>query len=545
MMRENRLFCFAFTLMVLTFSAGLAHAECTIDSTSMDRGERKEFIVCGDIPSNYIIRGLQEANVRIEYAQHLGMCGIGVDSPGIYLILKAQDDAKTATVRILAGETKEPVCENLTIAIQDRVLIKEASLEDPAGPALPFKVLTIKAQASQDLSQACADGLSFPRGKWPSPELLSEKEFQEIPPDVKSSYSVDGPLTCTQSSVTALVRVHGEQRYPAKIVVPRVKLGSGEEKEGVAYAMLPPPKWANAMPDEDAKYVDVNGIRTRYYDRGEGDALLMVHGGQAGSTSNAQNWEQNIDYLSKYFHVYAIDKLGMGYTDNPKTDADYENYYAGVVDHVYGFIQAVGIEKVHLIGHSQGGWPVTRIAVDHPELVKSLIVVDSGTMAPSLPSARSMPLFHMYASFYVEPPEGPTLESSRRGIEMWSYSMNNITNEKIERGYKLSQLPKMVDAGKQLRKHSMNPAHPSYRALKKKTLEEIGEGKLKVPTFVMWGYNDPSTSYKAGIELFKLASSSSPKSQLHMFNNCGHFPYVEYPELFNRLVRDFCGTHAY
>jgi len=322
-----------------------------------------------------------------------------------------------------------------------------------------------------------------------------------------------------------------------------VKPKGGETKEGVAYVMLPPPLWASAMRDDDAKHIDVQGIRTRYFEKGTGDALLLVHGGQAGSTSNAQNWEQNFNYLSQYFHVYAIDRLGQGYTDNPKTDKDYEKYYTRVVDHVYGFIKALDISKVHLVGHSQGGWPVMRIAVDHPDMVKSLVIEDSGTISPSDPTGQGMPFF-LYSTFYVNPPEGATLESMRRGMELWSYSMNNITDEKVKRAFTLYRLPKMIEARKQLRKHNMNPAHPSFRALKNKTLGEIEEGKLKVPTLVMWGYNDPSTIFSAGMELFKLVSSNAHGSQLNIVSNCGHSPYIEHPELFNRTIKSFCGLYS-
>jgi 2-hydroxy-6-oxo-6-(2'-carboxyphenyl)-hexa-2,4-dienoate hydrolase len=297
------------------------------------------------------------------------------------------------------------------------------------------------------------------------------------------------------------------------------------------------------MKDEDAKYVDVNGIRTRYFEKGKGDALLLIHGGQAGDTSRgAQNWQQNFDYLSKYFHVYAIDRLGQGYTDNPKTNKDYEEYYTQVVDHVYGFMQAVGIKKVHLAGQSQGGWPITRIALDHPEMVKSLVCMDCG-MVPPGPSNFTLPFF-MYIMFYVDPPEGPTPESIRRGMELWSYSMNNITDEKAKKALTISRLPKRSEAREQMIKHNMSPAHPSFQILRKEALDEIKEGKLKVPTLVLWGYNDPAMYYQGGIELFKLVSSGNPESQLHMFNNCGHSPYIEYPELFNRLIIDFCGAYS-
>ena len=183
-----------------------------------------------------------------------------------------------------------------------------------------------------------------------------------------------------------------------------------------------------------------------------------------------------------------------------------------------------------------------RIALDHPEMVKSLVVLNSG-MAPSGPEDWKM-AFYMYISFYVDPPEGPTPESIRRGMEFWSYARNNITTEKVERDYRLLHLPKMIEAREQMKKHYMNPAHPSFQEGKNKVLEEIKEGKLKVPTLIVWGYNDPSLPYQVGMKLFEYVSASVLQSQLHLFNNCGHHAYMEYPEQFNKLIKNFCGSNT-
>jgi 2-hydroxy-6-oxonona-2,4-dienedioate hydrolase len=544
MKNKNCIACLTLILCLILFSPHLLTAKCTIDSDFIDRGETKVFIICDkNIPRNYSLEGLSEANITTKYEQYLEMCAIGVDTSGLYLILNAGDDAVTASIRILNEETGQPVCEELTITVPDRIHLPEATLEEPPDSNLPFKILTIKGEKPYNLSKACKGSLSFPKGKWPSLTLLSREEVEEISPEIRSSYNLTQPLTCKKSSIKALVKVYGEQRYPAKIVISKVKLKRGKEKEGVAHVMLPTPAWASSMRDEDARYIDVNGIRTRYFDKGKGDALLLLHGGQAGDSSRgAQNWQQNFDELSRYFHVYAIDRLGQGYTDNPKTDKDYEEYYTQVVDHVYGFMQAVGIKKVHLVGQSQGGWPITRIALDHPELVKSLVCMDCG-MAPPSPSSFTLPFF-MYVMFYVDPPEGPNPESIRRSMELWSYSMNNITYEKAQKALTISSLPKRNEARAQMIKHNMSPAHPSFQALRKKALAEIQEGKLKVPTLVLWGYNDPAMYFQGGVDLFKLVNSGNPESQLHIFNNCGHSPYIEYPEQFNRLIVSFCGSSS-
>ena len=110
---------------------------------------------------------------------------------------------------------------------------------------------------------------------------------------------------------------------------------------------------------------------------------MLVHGGQWPSTASADTWAPIFDHLAATFHVYAVDKLGMGFTDNPKTDADFT--MDAITDHMFGFIQAVGIRRAVLVGHSRGALPVARIAVDHPEMVSHLVILDSNTLAPPDP----------------------------------------------------------------------------------------------------------------------------------------------------------------
>ena len=114
MIRKELFTCLTFMLSIIFFSSNLFATDCTINANFMDRGETKVFIICGkNIPRNYTIKGLSEANITIEYAQYLEMCAIGTDTPGIYLVLRAEGDAETASVSILNADTKEPVCGRL------------------------------------------------------------------------------------------------------------------------------------------------------------------------------------------------------------------------------------------------------------------------------------------------------------------------------------------------------------------------------------------------------------------------------------------------
>jgi 2-hydroxy-6-oxo-6-(2'-carboxyphenyl)-hexa-2,4-dienoate hydrolase len=71
------------------------------------------------------------------------------------------------------------------------------------------------------------------------------------------------------------------------------------------------------------RFIDVDGIRTRYFDKGSGEVLVLFHGSHLGTNDaceSALDWELNFDRLAEWFRVIAVDKLGQGHTDNPKRD---------------------------------------------------------------------------------------------------------------------------------------------------------------------------------------------------------------------------------
>ena len=91
------------------------------------------------------------------------------------------------------------------------------------------------------------------------------------------------------------------------------------------------------------KWVDVDGIRTRYFEAGSGRRVVLVHGGTKGDSSggaNAEDFHLNFAELAKKFHVISVDRLGQGYTDNPKRDEDWT--MAASVRHFAGFLKALG-----------------------------------------------------------------------------------------------------------------------------------------------------------------------------------------------------------
>ncbi|MCH7479591.1 MAG: alpha/beta hydrolase, partial [SAR324 cluster bacterium] len=78
--------------------------------------------------------------------------------------------------------------------------------------------------------------------------------------------------------------------------------------------------------------------------------------------------------LANHFHVYAVDKLGMGLTDNPKEDSGYS--MQATTQHIYRFMQTLGLENVHLVGHSYGAAICLRAALTHRARLHSLTLVE-------------------------------------------------------------------------------------------------------------------------------------------------------------------------
>jgi pimeloyl-ACP methyl ester carboxylesterase len=134
-------------------------------------------------------------------------------------------------------------------------------------------------------------------------------------------------------------------------------------------------------------FVDVEGLRTRYYADGAGEPLVLLHGGQYSSYYSLDSWSLNLPALAERFHVHALDKLGQGYTDNPPTEQDYT--FDALLRHTVGWLRALGLGAAHLVGHSRGGLLIARVAQEHPDLVRTLTVVDSDSLAPPDPTHQS------------------------------------------------------------------------------------------------------------------------------------------------------------
>lgn len=288
------------------------------------------------------------------------------------------------------------------------------------------------------------------------------------------------------------------------------------------------------MPMTDRKFIDVDGISTCYYEKGAGPILVLFHGGNFGSSDLADcalDWALNFDALAEKYHVFAIDKIGQGYTGIPRSDSDYT--MAAVVRHACATLDSLGIRNAHLVGHSRGGYLTCRMTMDRPDLVKTCTIVDSNTCAPGV---------GLNEIVLANPPEPRlTAESQRWVAEHYSWSPAHVSEEWVQA---------MVEVA----------AQPQYRA----GVERMSEGGLRQtlflpqlardkihmfawmrdhgmdrPTQLIWGYNDPTATIEQGRALYDLIAARERRAQLNIFNQSGHFTYREHPAAFNACLHAF------
>lgn len=292
----------------------------------------------------------------------------------------------------------------------------------------------------------------------------------------------------------------------------------------------------NALPE--GKWIEVNGIRTRYYDQGSGEVLVLIYGGNFGtsdSASSSYTWSENFRALAERFRVIAFDKLGQGFTDNPPDD-DYT--MRAVVRHARDFIRTLGVPPVHLIGHSRGGYAATRVALEDHDLVKSLTVVNSGTLSPGVGTNEV---------FLSNPPfPRGTRECVRWVYENYSFSPKVVTEEWVDTVMETLSLPKYRQSVRKIETEKLGISLflPQLAREKRETLQWISEGRLQRPTQVIWGFNDRTAVIERGIELFQLFAAHERQTQMHVINQSGHFPFREHPERFNSLLAGFIAAQS-
>ncbi|WP_436930690.1 alpha/beta fold hydrolase [Halosimplex halobium] len=289
----------------------------------------------------------------------------------------------------------------------------------------------------------------------------------------------------------------------------------------------------------DPEFVDVDGIRTRYYDEGSGDPLVLIHGNNWSGSSSANSWSKTFEYLSDEFRVLAVDRIGCGLTDNPDDPEDFR--YQSDIDHVLGFIEALDLDSCHMAGWSRGGGLATRVAVEEPDLFDSLVICNSATLGPAAGDGnhRRDIIFEM-DEFGLEKTDPEWMEYF---YDHYSHQKEYITDRRcrtaayMERREKARETARIMDDEGQMEHwqtsldEEMNEAH-----------QRIKDGVLDMPVLYVFGRDDPTVPPVMALAAFDMIGQENADIRMKIFNRCGHMIFLEYPEEFSTTVTEFI-TH--
>jgi pimeloyl-ACP methyl ester carboxylesterase len=118
-------------------------------------------------------------------------------------------------------------------------------------------------------------------------------------------------------------------------------------------------------------YVEVNDIRMYYEEQGQGDPLVLLHGGTGGLDFRRSSWTALLPALAERYRAICIEHRGHGRTTNPAAYLSYDQ----MAGDLGAFIERLALAPAHVAGVSDGGITALRLAMVRPALVRSLVCV--------------------------------------------------------------------------------------------------------------------------------------------------------------------------
>ena len=259
---------------------------------------------------------------------------------------------------------------------------------------------------------------------------------------------------------------------------------------------------------------NAGGIATNYHDQGAGDPVLLLHGSGPGVSAWA-NWRLVIPHLAGNFRTIAPDIVGFGFTERPEgIRYDMETW----LKHALDFLDAMGIEKAHVVGNSFGGALSAALAIHAPERVSRLVLM--GSVALEFELTEGLDLTWGYT---------PSLDNMRRLLDLFAYNRSLVNDELAQLRYEASMRP-----GVQESYAVMFPA-PRQDGIRKICSQEADVKTIRHETLIIHGRDDQVIPVSCSEDLFRCIKNS----QLHIFGNCGHWTQIEHNRRFNKLVTDF------
>jgi pimeloyl-ACP methyl ester carboxylesterase len=281
------------------------------------------------------------------------------------------------------------------------------------------------------------------------------------------------------------------------------------------------------LPGVTHHYVDSDGLRVHVAEAGEGDPVLLLH----GWPQHWYMWRPVIERLAPGHRLIAPDLRGFGWTEAPGHGYDGETFARDQV----GLLDALGIDRVNVIGHDWGGWTTFLLGLRFPARIERMVVCNVPHPWPRsrLRAAGQLPQA-WYAAVNATPGLGPLVH--RRGTMPRAILRFGTVGMRLD----ANEIATYADTYRDpARARAMSELYRYYHRV---FVDAIRGGfdayRLTVPTLLLFGRRDRFISYRLAEEE---VGDHADDFRLEIVPDAGHFIVDERPELVSQRALDFFG----
>ena len=273
---------------------------------------------------------------------------------------------------------------------------------------------------------------------------------------------------------------------------------------------------------ENSHFVHIDGANVHYQEFGDRTkpTLILIH----GYTASVYVWHSSAPLLAESgLHVIAIDLLGFGYSEKP---AWFDYSITSQARVIARFMNRLGIGRATLVGSSYGGAVAATLALDYPERVEKLVLVD----AVINDGVKNHPILKLASVPGLGEMVTPFLVDSRRFLRRRMHGTLAKANHHLIDEDRVNSVMRPLKAA---------DAHRSLLATSRNWHADRIERDahlINQPTLILWGEEDTVIPAADGHTLH----DSILNSRMVVLKDCGHVPPEERPELFAELVSEFC-----
>ncbi|ANY22235.1 alpha/beta fold hydrolase [Gordonia terrae] len=261
----------------------------------------------------------------------------------------------------------------------------------------------------------------------------------------------------------------------------------------------------------------------RYYERGEGPPLVLLHGSGPGVTG-WRNFAGNLDVFAAHHRTFIVEFPGFGVSDDFGGHPMFTAQQA-VVD----FLDGLQLDKVAVVGNSMGGVIGASLAIEHPERVSKLVTI--GGIGTNLFSPGPGEGIKLLMEFTDE----PTRERLIRWLHSMVYDPDLVTEQLVEQRWAQATDPATLESARKMYGSAAFGQMLKAAAASTEPALWAKFNQIRIPVLVTWGRDDRVSP----LDMALVPMRTLPRGELHVFPNCGHWVMIEQKEAFESAVLAF------